>query len=138
MFDASLDSTDRATCVCETRAGGLPGFDYGNGLYVLRALRQPLGLPRPYVIDRSGPRRVRFGVDPERDRKAPNTMRTKTQNWAARTRRELARDPDSRRRSEAIATRRSLNARRTDRAGIKADRFGPGDPRFAYLTRTFD
>lgn len=65
-------------------------------------------------------------------------MTTKTQDWAARTRRELDRDRDSRRRSESIAARRSLNARRTDRAGIKADRFGPDDPRFAYLTRTFD
>jgi hypothetical protein len=43
MLDASLDATDRATCVCETRGGGCPGVDYGNGLYVLPALRQPLG-----------------------------------------------------------------------------------------------
>ena len=65
-------------------------------------------------------------------------MAAKTQNWAALTRRDLDRNRDSRRRSKAIATQRSLNARRTDRADVKVDRFGPGDPRFAYLTRTFD
>jgi hypothetical protein len=65
-------------------------------------------------------------------------MTTNTQNGAPHGRRERDRDRDSGRRSEAIAARRSLNARRTDRAGIKADPFGPGDPRYAYLTRTFD
>ena len=65
-------------------------------------------------------------------------MTTKTQNWPARTRRELDRDRDSKRRSEAIATRRGLNARRTDRAGVNTDPLGPINPRFAYLTRTYD
>jgi hypothetical protein len=65
-------------------------------------------------------------------------MTTKTQDWAARTRRELDRDRDSKRRSEAIATRRSLNAGRTDRTGVKTDPFGPINLRFAHLTRTYD
>jgi hypothetical protein len=65
-------------------------------------------------------------------------MTDKTQNRAARRRRELDRDRDSRRRSKAILAQRDLNAQRTDRAGAKVDRFGPLDPRFTYLTRTYD
>ena len=49
---------------------GTAGFDYGDGQYVLPALRQTPQSPRRYLIDRSGSRRVRFGVDLERDRKA--------------------------------------------------------------------
>jgi hypothetical protein len=60
------------------------------------------------------------------------------QDWGARRRRELDRDRDARRRSQAIAGRRGVNAERTDRAGITADRFGPSDPRYAYLTRVYD
>ena len=66
------------------------------------------------------------------------TMTSKTQDWAERRRRELDRDRASRRRSEAIAARQGLNAKRTDRAEIKADPFGPRDSRYAYLTQMFD
>ena len=124
-------------CLRDARRG-LLGFDYGNGPDVPPALRQPPRLPRPHLIDRSGSRRVRFGVDPETGQEGSNTMTNNTQNGAPHGRRERDRDRDSRQRSEAIGAGRSFNARRTDRAGIKADRFGPGDPRYAYLTRTFD
>ena len=65
-------------------------------------------------------------------------MTSNTQDWAARSRRELDRARGARRRSEATAERRGLNARRTDRVGVKADAFAPSDPRFAYLTRSYD
>jgi len=65
-------------------------------------------------------------------------MTSNTQDWAARSRRKLDRARASRRRSEAIAARRGLNARETDRVGVKADAFAPSDPRFAYLTRSYD
>jgi hypothetical protein len=145
-LDAGSDATDRMLarmpptarrCLRDARRG-LPGFDYGDGLHLLSAFTPAPRLSRPYLIDHSGSRRVRFGAAPGADRKAPNTMTTKAQDWAARTRRELDRDRVSKRRSEAIASRRSLNARRTDRAGAKTDPFGPINPRFAYLTRTYD
>jgi hypothetical protein len=69
LTQAWTPPTGRA-CPRDARRG-LPGFDYEDGPYVLAALRQPPGLPRLYLIDRSGSRRVRVGVDPERDRKAP-------------------------------------------------------------------
>ena len=66
----------------------------------------------------------------------PNTITSETQNWAARTRRE--RDRASRQRSRALAARRRLHAQRSDCAGVKADPFAPREPRFAYLTRSYD
>jgi hypothetical protein len=68
-LDASVDATDRATRA-RRGAGVARVLTAGNGSYVLPALRQPR-LPRSYLIDRSGSRRVRFGVGPERDRRAP-------------------------------------------------------------------
>ena len=65
-------------------------------------------------------------------------MTSNTQDWAARSRRKLDRARGSRRRSEAIAARPGLNPRQTDRVGAKADAFAPSDPRFAYLTRSYD
>ena len=66
----------------------------------------------------------------------PSTITSETQNWAARTRREL--DRASRQRSRAIAARRRLDAQRSDCTGVEADPFGPREPRFAYLTRSYD
>jgi hypothetical protein len=57
---------------------------------------------------------------------------------AARRRGELTRDRGSRRLSRAIDAQRRLNSRRPDRTRIKADPFGPTDPRYAYLTRVHD
>lgn len=59
-------------------------------------------------------------------------------NRAARRRGELTRDRGSRQLSRAIEAQRRLNGRRPDRTGIKADPFGPTDPRYAYLTRVRD
>jgi hypothetical protein len=49
---------------------GLPGCDYGNGPYVLPALRQP-PVAASLSDYSSGSGCVRFGVRPERDRRAP-------------------------------------------------------------------
>jgi hypothetical protein len=81
---------------------------------------------------------LRSGEVPKTDRKTPTTMNSKAHNWAACRRLELERDRAARRQSEAIAARRRLHLWRMDRAGVKTDRFGPSDPRFAYLTRSYD
>ena len=65
-------------------------------------------------------------------------MTRKTRDLAARRRDELTRDRGSRQLSQAIDARRRLSARRVDGAGTKPDRFGPSDPRYAYLTRAYD
>ncbi len=68
----------------------------------------PPRLPRPYLTNRSGSRRVRFGVDPDREPEGSNTMTNNIQNGRRQGRREL--DRDSGRGSEAIGAGRSLNA----------------------------
>ena len=60
------------------------------------------------------------------------------QDWAARRRGELARDHRPRRVSAAIDTQRRLNAQPSRGTRTKADSVGPSDPRYAYLTRTYD
>ena len=65
-------------------------------------------------------------------------MTPKTRDWAGRRRGELTRDRRSRQLSRAIEARRRLNARLTDDPGAKADLFGPSDPRYMYLTRSYD
>jgi hypothetical protein len=62
-------------------------------------------------------------------------MTSNTQNWAARRRRELGRDGDDRRRS---GPDEALTPGERNRARVKADPFGPSDPRFAYLTRSYE
>ena len=57
---------------------------------------------------------------------------------AARRRGELARDRRSRRVFSAIDAQRRLNARPARAARTKAYPFGPSDPRYGYLTRTYD
>ena len=49
---------------------GLSGFAYEDWSVRLSGVTPAPRLPRPYLIDRSGSRRVCVGVDPERDRKA--------------------------------------------------------------------
>lgn len=51
---------------------------------------------------------------------------------------ELTRDRGSRRISSAIDARRRLNALSARDTRTRADRVGPSDPRYAYLTRTYD
>ena len=60
------------------------------------------------------------------------------QGRAARRRGELARDRGSRRVSSVIDAQRRLNTRPARGAPTKADPVGPSDPRYAYLTRTYD
>jgi len=63
-------------------------------------------------------------------------MTRSTRDPPARRRGELNRD--RKRVSLAVDAQRRLNARRADDTRTKADRFGPRDPRFAYLTRVHD
>lgn len=64
-------------------------------------------------------------------------MRTE-HDQAARRRGELARDRRSRRVFAAIDAQRRLNARPARATRTKAYPFGPSDPRYGYLTRTYD
>jgi hypothetical protein len=64
------------------------------------------------------------------------TMTRTDHDWAARRREELARDRGSRRVSSAIDARRRLTARATRH--VRTNPLGPSDPRYAYLTRTYD
>jgi hypothetical protein len=110
---------------------------FRTGLYVIQALlHRPGGrVPIKLIV-----RVLAVFVSawtPERTR-GFKTMAAKTQDWAACRRRELERDRDSRRRSEATAAKLRLNARRTGCARVKADPFGPRDPRFGYLARSYD
>ena len=57
---------------------------------------------------------------------------------AARRRGELARDRGPRRVPLAIDAQRRLTARSAREERTKPDPAGPRDPRFAYLTRTYD
>jgi hypothetical protein len=57
---------------------------------------------------------------------------------AVRPRRELARDQRSGRVRVASDAERRLAARAARDGAITAEVFGPSDPRYAYLTRTYD
>ena len=59
------------------------------------------------------------------------------QNWAARRRREVNRDRESRL-LHAVDAQRRPNTRRADSTRTKADPFGPSDRRYAYLTQSHD
>jgi hypothetical protein len=67
-----------------------------------------------------------------------NIMTLRRQDLAARGRGQLNRDRGSRQRSSAVDTQRRLNARRADGTRTEADALGPSDPRYAYLTRSYD
>jgi len=60
------------------------------------------------------------------------------QNWAAGRRGERNRDRTIHQVSSAIDARRRLNARRADGPRTKPHPIGPGDPRYAYLARSYD
>ena len=57
---------------------------------------------------------------------------------AARRRGELARDHGSRRVPLAIDAQRRLTVQSARDNRTKRDPVGPSDPRYAYLTRTYD
>jgi hypothetical protein len=59
-------------------------------------------------------------------------------NRPARRRGELTRDRGSRRIWAAIDAQRRLNRARPDGPRVKADPFGPSNPRYTYLTRVHD
>jgi hypothetical protein len=56
----------------------------------------------------------------------------------ARKRGELSQDGVGRRLSPAIEARRRLNAQRRGAGGSSGSRVGPRDPRYDYLTRSYD
>jgi hypothetical protein len=66
------------------------------------------------------------------------TMTRTQRDWAARRRGELAGDHGSRRVSSAMDAQRRLKARPARGTRTKADPVGPSDPRYAYLTRTYN
>ncbi|MFL5861798.1 MAG: hypothetical protein ACJ780_13625 [Solirubrobacteraceae bacterium] len=59
-------------------------------------------------------------------------------NDLARKRGELSHDGVGRRLSPAIDARRRLNADRRGGGASRASRVGPRDPRYDYLTRSYD
>jgi hypothetical protein len=65
-------------------------------------------------------------------------MTRRTRDLPERRRDELKRDVGSQRLSSAIDARRRLSARRVDAAGPRRARLGLSDPRYAYLTRSYD
>jgi hypothetical protein len=65
-------------------------------------------------------------------------MTRRTRDLPERRRGELNRDRTIHRVSLAIDAQRRLNARRADGSRTKADPFGPSDPRYAYLIRSYD
>jgi hypothetical protein len=66
------------------------------------------------------------------------TMKRAEHDRAVRWRGELARDRGPRRVSSVIDAQRRLTAQMARDARTEADPFGPSDPRYAYLTRTYD
>jgi hypothetical protein len=56
----------------------------------------------------------------------------------ARKRGDLSRDGVGRRLSPAIDARRRLNAHRRDAGRTSVSHFGPRDPRYDYLTWSYD
>jgi hypothetical protein len=72
------------------------------------------------------------------DGKASKTMTHRRQDLGARRRGELDRDRGSRRLSQAIDAKRRLNDRRADSPRTKPHPVGPSDPRYGYLTRSYD
>ena len=65
-------------------------------------------------------------------------MANKTLDWAEHRRLALDRDRGSKPRSPLTAAKSSAEVALTDVPEIRAEPFGPGNPRFAYLTRSFD
>jgi hypothetical protein len=66
-------------------------------------------------------------------------MMTRTElDRATRRRSELARDRGLERISSAIDAQRRLTAQAARDARTTADPFGPSDPSYAYLARTYD
>ena len=115
-----------------------------RGALVLTAGPAPTGVTpparwsRPYLIDRAGVLALFFRADPTEGREGLKTMTRMRQDLAARRRGELNRDRGSRQLSSAIDAQRHLNARRADSTRAKAHAVGPSDPRYAYLTRSYD
>lgn len=71
--------------------------------------------------------------------KASKTMTRKTQDWVVRRRRDLDSDHGFSTPSPVIDTDRSRqSAQRAGGTRTETDPHGPSDPRFAYLTRSFD
>lgn len=65
-------------------------------------------------------------------------MTRTVQHMATSRRRELNRDPDSRRLSQTVDAKRQLRVRRAASTRTTADPVGPSDPRYAYLTQSHD
>jgi hypothetical protein len=65
-------------------------------------------------------------------------MTRDNQDWAARRRREFDRSYGERRLLAAIDARRRMNAPQAYGGPARADRTGPSDPRYAYLTQSHD
>ena len=101
--------------------------------------RRPVGsrLPRPIMSSRRWVWPSSCRANPMRDGRL-RTMTNVKPDHAARKRGELSGDGVGRRLSPVIDARRRLHARRRATGGSNASRVGPRDPRYEYLTRSYD
>lgn len=128
------------TARCASR-GGRPGLLVLTAGLACRSagVTPPARWPRPNPVERAGGSRpLPLRVVSTEGWEGWKTVTRTEQDRAARRRGELARDRGSRRVSSAIDAQRRLHARRERGTPTKADPVGPSDPRYAYLTRTYD
>ena len=97
----------------------------------------PSRWPRLYLSDRCG-LAADGHADSREGLKGVSAMANETLDRAERRRVELGHDRGSRPPSAVITADSSAEAERTDVPEIQADPFGPANPRFAYLTRSYD
>src|SRR5205085_3483813 len=132
----SLDATDGATA---PRGAKRANWILTVGL-VLTSYRRDSANPGGCVPIHGSLRARRWCV-PERSIRTGmfKTMTPRTQDRAVRRRPHVGGDHGSSTRSPAIGTdQRRQSAHRAGGTRTETDPHGPSDPRFAYLTRSFD
>jgi hypothetical protein len=137
------DSHPKPEChrqrICATRREAwATGFDRGAGLAALRALPHRPGGFVPTSLNAQSACSRPWARSRLEGWKGVRTMTRTEHDRAGRGRGELARDRGSRRVTSVIDAQRRLTARAARDAETKAHSFGPSDPRYGYLTRTYD
>ena len=105
---------------------------------------RPVGARRPSRPPRSPPGRRTRTASPSRNPGSPlahdASPETSTPSDIAGADRgaEFSRDRVGRQLSQAVDARRRLTAQRRGPTGTSASRFGPSDPRYDYLSRSYD
>jgi hypothetical protein len=112
-------------------------FDCGAGGVLSALLHRPGGLV-PIWLNARGFFPSSLRVAPIEGWEGSEGMTRTEREPAARRRGELARDHGSRKVSSAVDAKRRLNVRRARGIPTKTVPVGPSDPRYAYLTRTYD